>query len=252
MIHEKRFRKIYLLPNLITIINISFGYFSVLSIINGKFARAALFIILSAVIDGLDGIIARATKTQSDFGVQLDSFADAFSFGAAPSLLLFFWGFYLTDPRGVGFFFSFMFFIAGILRLARFNILQKTSRDRKYYTGLTVPSAALLIASIVLAHPFPLEGKLYASLLPFLVLTLSFLMIGTLKYRNYLNFNFRQKNDIGTIFIMAICIISLIIFPRIFFLLYASLNVLSGPAAFMVKLVKRQKEKAIIPDNKEA
>lgn len=241
-----KFRGIYLLPNFLTIINISFGYLSILSVFNGKYLRAALWIILAAVIDGFDGIIARATKTQSDFGIQLDSLADAFSFGAAPSLLLYFWGFQSVGQHGPSFFFSMIFFIAGILRLARYNVLPKIKQDRKYFTGLTIPSASLLIAAIVLFHPQPISSKLFSFLLASLVVMLSLCMVSSIRYRNFLYIDLSCRVDIKTAFLISILIITLFIFPKIFLLSFFFLNVLSGPSMQVYNLFKKRKHKILV------
>lgn len=246
MIRVRKHREIYLLPNFLTIVNISLGYFSILALFNGNYARAAFWIVLAAVIDGVDGIVARATKTQSAFGIQLDSFADAFSFGAAPSLLVYFWGFKQVSPSGLGVFFSFIFIAAAVLRLARYNIIQMKIKDRKYYTGLTVPSASMLLAAIILLHPQPIRGRMYSFLLAFLVIGLSLCMISTLKYRNLLNFNFRHRIDIRVALLIAIISSSLLIFPKYFLLFYFSANVLSGPTVYIFNLVKKTVEKRLI------
>jgi len=241
-----KLRGIYFLPNILTISNIFLGFLSLLATYRGNYSLAAFLIIIAAVMDAVDGIIARATNTQSEFGVQLDSLADAFSFGAAPAFLLYFWGLTNVGPSGVGVFFSFVFFAAGILRLARYNTLQKTATDRKFYTGLTVPSASLLIVAIIFYHPQPVTAKLYVLLLAFLALSLSFLMISSILYRNFLNFNFRQKIDIKTSLIITIIITSLIIIPKIFLLALFSINVLSGPSTYIfnrLKKVVQKKEK---------
>jgi CDP-diacylglycerol--serine O-phosphatidyltransferase len=241
---NKRLGEIYLLPNLLTLTNVSFGFLSVLAAFDGNYSRAAFWIIMAAIIDGLDGIIARATGTQSDFGIQLDSLADCFSFGAVPTILLYFWGFRHVDASGSSFFFSFIFFIAAILRLAQYNSLQKQKPDRRFYKGLTTPSASLLIAAIVLNHPEPLSVKLHTFVLAFIVIVLSSCMLSNIKYRNFLNFNFRYRIDILTAFLLAILLISILIYPNIFLIVYFSLNVLSGPSTYLYEQLKNRRQKA--------
>ncbi|MFB0565665.1 MAG: CDP-diacylglycerol--serine O-phosphatidyltransferase [Candidatus Aminicenantaceae bacterium] len=238
-----KLRRIYFLPNLLTIINIFLGFLSLLATYRGNYSLAAFWIIIAAVMDAIDGIIARATKTQSDFGIQLDSLADAFSFGAAPAFLLYFWGFMHVGPSSAGIFFSFIFLAAGILRLARYNTLQKTTTDRKLYTGLTVPSASLLIVAIVFYHPQPITVKLHTLLLALLASTLAFFMISSIPYKNFLNFNFRQIIDLKTSLIITIIFTSLIIFPKILLLIVFSINVLSGPATYIFNYLKKKVQK---------
>jgi len=248
MNNKAKFRKIYLLPNFLTIVNIFFGYLSLSATFRGKFLRAAFWILMAAVLDAFDGIIARATRTHSDFGIQLDSLADAFSFATASSFLIYFWGFGQVHPSSIGVFFSFIFLIAGILRLARYNAFQKFKIDRKYYTGLTAPSASLFLVAIVLKYPEPVKGTLHTLLIAILVLGLSLCMISTIKYRNFLNFNFHQIIDPKTSLIIAIIISSLIIFPKVGLLVLFSFNVASGPSTqvfnfFKKKTLKRSSQK---------
>lgn len=247
----KKFREIYLIPNSLTIISIFFGYLSIFAAFRGKYLWAAYWIIIAAVVDAFDGIIARLTETQSDFGIELDSLADAFSFGVAPSFLLYFWGFRHVNHSDISIFFSFIFLAAGILRLARFNILQKNKTDRRFYTGLTVPSAALLLAAIVLYHPQPIRVKLHMFLLALLIIILSLCMVSTIKYKNFLNFNFRRRIDLKTALLIAIIFSSLILFPKIFLLFYLSINVLSGPSTYVFNLSKRKIQKKIKPKEAE-
>ena len=248
---DKKFGAIYLLPNFLTLINVFFGFLSVLAVFDGNYSKAVFWIVMAAIIDGFDGIIARATRTQSDFGSHLDSLADAFSFGAAPAILLYFWGFRHINPSGSSFFFSFIFFTAAILRLARYNVLQKQKPDKRFNKGLTTPSASLLIAAIVLNHPQPLSIKLHTFILAFIVIALSFCMVSNIKYRNFLNFNFRHRIDILTAILLAILFISLFIYPKIFLLFYFSLNVLSGPSMHFYDLLKNKRQKILFSRKKD-
>lgn len=235
--------KIYLLPSLFTLANLFFGFLSLVFTFHAKYGWAALWIIFAAIMDGLDGIIARSTKTQSEFGSQFDSLVDSFSFGAAPAVLLFFWG--LKEAGTSGIFFSFVYLAAGILRLARYNVIQiqKSQPDRRYYTGLTIPSASVMISSIIFFHPQPLETRLSAFLLALLIAFISFCMISTLKYRNFLNFNLRKKIDIKIALILAIILSSLIFYTKIFLILFFSINVLSGPFLFLLHWLKKHIQK---------
>ncbi len=248
---DKKSGEIYLLPNILTLVNVSFGFLSVLAVFDGNYSRAAFWIVMAAIIDGFDGIIARATRTHSDYGIHLDSLADAFSFCAVPTILLYFWGFRPVAPSGSSFFFSLIFLIAGILRLARYNVLQKQKLDRRFYKGLTTPSASLFIAAIVLYHPQPLSIKLHTFILAFIVIALSFCMISNIKYRNFLSFNFRHRIDILRAFLLAILFISLFIYPKILLLFYFSLNVLSGPSMYFYGLLKSRRQKILSSKAKE-
>lgn len=237
---RKKSTELYLIPNFLTTIHILFGYFSILASIQGKFQWAAFWIIISAVLDGFDGIIARLTKTQSEFGVQLDSLADSVSFGVAPCLLLYFWGFKTAVPHGVAIFFSFIFLAAGVLRLARYNILQRDITDRKYYTGLTLPSASMVVVAVVIIQPELIQERLFALLLASLIIILALCMVSTIQYKNFLYINFKEGIDLKTALMMAIIISSLVLFLKIFLLVFFSLNAAYGPTSYVFNFLKRK------------
>jgi CDP-diacylglycerol--serine O-phosphatidyltransferase len=227
----------YLFPNLMTITCVFFGFLSILSSVQGMYARAALFIILVAVLDAFDGIVARATNTQSDFGERLDSLADSFSFGASTSFLIFFWG--LQNTHGShAIVICFIFLAASILRLASFMVIPRISPDRKYYLGLTVASSSLLLAGFVIYHPLPLEAGISIFLLALLILILSLLMVSNLKYRNLLHFDFHRKTDIITALAATLVIIACILYP-LCFIIITFLYIMSGPAGFLLRFLKQ-------------
>ena len=168
-------------PSLFTVLNIFSGFRSIIHASQGDYLLASWFIILAAVFDMLDGVMARITKSSSDFGVELDSLSDVVSFGAAPSFLVY--SLYLHNLQGWGMLLSAMPMIFGSLRLARFNV-QLVGYDKDYFKGLPVPAAAITIASFVLTYfddAIKLPG-LAASLLPYMVVILSLLMVSTIKY----------------------------------------------------------------------
>ena len=111
------YRDIYLLPSFCSLGNLFFGFLSLFATFHGRYAWAGFWVICAATMDALDGIVARSSRTHSDFGRELDSLADAVSFGAAPAILLYFWG--LQGARTAGLFFAFVYLAAGLLRLAR-------------------------------------------------------------------------------------------------------------------------------------
>lgn len=235
---KQKVPRIYFLPSLFTLTNLFFGFLSLTSTFYGKYRWAALWIILAACLDGLDGLIARATKTSSDFGIQLDSLADSVSFATSTSLLLYFWGLKTAGHAGV--FFSFMFVAAGLLRLARYNIRTKSQPDRRYYQGLTVPSAAIFIASLVIFHPAPNYEKSTALYLAGLVLVVSLLMVSTLRYRNFITLFINRPIDIKSSLLLAVIISGLIFRPRYFLLIFFTANVLYGPVDFLVSSIRKK------------
>jgi CDP-diacylglycerol--serine O-phosphatidyltransferase len=135
-------------------------------------------------MDGLDGLVARATHTPSDFGIELDSLADAVSFGLATSLLLYYWGMEMAGPPAV--FFSFVFLTAGVLRLARYNVRSRVPSDRKHYQGLTVPSAAMFRPCVGSPRPAGDAGISHRRRLTLIICLISTFPTGTIKaFRAY-------------------------------------------------------------------
>jgi len=216
---DRRPRRVaYALPTLFTAGNIFLGYLSILRSFNGAmlaasgagasehFTIAAKAIGAAWFLDGLDGRIARMTNTASDFGREMDSLADVISFGIAPAVLAFAWGVQFVDTsiaqgtRGqlfsAGYFIAFLFLLCGAARLARFNVQKNPipknpgHPDRKYFVGLPIPAAALLVAAVV----FAFDGQplawwpLSVAWLALLVL-LSFLMVSTWRYHSFKGIN---------------------------------------------------------------
>ncbi|MBI3765833.1 MAG: CDP-diacylglycerol--serine O-phosphatidyltransferase [Ignavibacteriales bacterium] len=142
-------------PSLFTVLNIFCGFRSVIHTAQGDFTLAAWFIILAGIFDVLDGVMARITKSSSDFGVEFDSLSDVVSFGLAPAFLVY--NLHLRNEEGIGMLISAMLMVFGAMRLARFNA-QLVGYDKDFFKGLPIPAAALTISSFVLT--FYHEGDL--------------------------------------------------------------------------------------------
>ncbi|HRD01684.1 MAG TPA: CDP-diacylglycerol--serine O-phosphatidyltransferase [Candidatus Saccharicenans sp.] len=234
---KKPVPKIYFLPSLFTLTSVFFGFLSLTSTFYGKYRWAAWWIIFAACLDGLDGLVARATKTSSDFGLQLDSLADAVSFATSTSLLIYFWA--LKPAHYAGVFFSFLFAAAGLLRLARFNVKTKTAPDKRYYQGLTVPSASVFIASLVIFHPAPNYDLRVALCVAFIVVIISLLMVSSIRYRNFINYFVNRPIDIKNALALAVIIGGLLFKPKHALLICFTLNALSGPVNYLVTSIKK-------------
>jgi CDP-diacylglycerol--serine O-phosphatidyltransferase len=141
-----RRRGIYLLPNMFTTAALFAGFFAIVQAMNVNFDQAAIAIFVAMVLDGLDGRVARMTRTQSAFGAEFDSLADMVSFGAAPALVMYEW--VLRDLGKLGWIAAFVYVAGAALRLARFNTLLEVA-DKRYFMGLPSPSAAALVAGLV-------------------------------------------------------------------------------------------------------
>jgi len=240
-----------LIPSLFTIGNIFCGCFSIISALKGHFDNAAIAIGIGAVLDGLDGRIARMTKTTSDFGLELDSLADVVSFGVAPAILAFSWG--LSTFDGVqadivkhvtqfGWFATFAFVLCGALRLARFNIQSKKPQEtgpKRFFVGLPIPAAAGMVASIVhfLKDPIMLVGS--ALLWYFLVTAVAFLMISTVRYYSFKDLDMAKSRPRWMFLAAGALIWSIISYSEYVLLILATIYVASGPIINLVQLVRR-------------
>jgi CDP-diacylglycerol--serine O-phosphatidyltransferase len=218
-------RAAYALPTFFTAANVFFGFLAITKTIEGtlkaaqqgvssipEFALAAQLIGVAVAADGLDGRIARMTNTVSDFGRELDSLADVITFGIAPAILAFCWGFFFL-PQSLeptlraqilqaGYFLSFLYLICGAARLARFNVVTNPipknpgRPDRKYFVGLPIPAAAAFIASIVYAaNSWPIENWVLAIGWLLLLALLSFLMVSTWRYRSFKDLNLLEPRS---------------------------------------------------------
>ncbi len=184
----------FVLPNLFTVTSIFCGFYAI-TLCTGEAGpvqlyQAALAIFFAMFFDGCDGRVARLTKTQSDFGVQLDSLADVISFGAAPGLLVYKWA---LAPLGfAGLFISFAFAACGAMRLARFNVLAARNPHGgggRFFVGLPIPVAAGMLVSVIISHHAaaggaPL-GEAAATPMAVAVAGLSLLMVSTVRYRTF-------------------------------------------------------------------
>ena len=144
--HDKRRRGIYILPNLFTTAALFAGFYAIVQAMNQRFEVAAVAIFVAMVLDGLDGRVARLTRTQSAFGAEYDSLSDMVSFGAAPALVVYEWA--LKDMGKFGWIAAFIYCAGAALRLARFNTNIDVV-DKRYFQGLPSPAAAALIAGLV-------------------------------------------------------------------------------------------------------
>ncbi|MFQ5824854.1 MAG: CDP-diacylglycerol--serine O-phosphatidyltransferase [bacterium] len=184
-----------LFPSLFTMLNLFFGYFSIINALQGKFVTASWMIIIAAVWDAIDGKIARKTNSYSDFGIEFDSIADVVSFGAAPSILIYQVFFYKIAAPGI--IFSFFPLLFGAIRLARFNV-NLESFEKENFSGLPIPSMAVTMSSYVIFNYDLWEGLRFAPILAPLVILLSILMVSNVEYENVPKLTFREnkKNSI--------------------------------------------------------
>lgn len=218
----------YILPSLFTTANVAFGYYAILEVLHASaidfwhLDNAAKAIGFAVLFDGLDGRIARMTGTSSDFGRELDSLADVITFGVAPALLAWTWGFHLMPPiflsqgqwqiklTQLGAIASFLFLIAGASRLARFNITSNAQPSnpgrpgKKYFVGMPIPAGAGVIAAVVhFTAGDPLASSYTALAWSAMVTTVGYLMVSTWRFYSFKDIDFRSRHPFRLIVLLA-------------------------------------------------
>jgi len=234
---ERLSRGLFVLPTLFTVGNLFCGYLSIWCSIRGTFEIAAYLIIVAAVLDALDGRIARLTHSASEFGEEYDSLADLVSFGVAPAVLAYSWG--LSDFSRLGWLASFLFVVCGSMRLARFNI-QTHVVDKKYFIGLPIPAAAGTISTLVLVTPEPLVDRVWMAGLLALTIVLSYLMISTIRYRSFKDLDLKQRRPAWILPLIAVVFAVIAFRPTLSLLALALVFAGSGPVAKLFGLFRRK------------
>ncbi|MGB4248385.1 MAG: CDP-diacylglycerol--serine O-phosphatidyltransferase [Pseudohongiellaceae bacterium] len=203
-----RRRGIYLLPNLLTLGALFAGFYAIIAGMGGNFNEAGWAILIAAVLDGLDGRVARLTNTQSAFGAQFDSLSDMVSFGVAPALIVFSWA--LSSLGEAGWAASFIYISCAALRLARFNV-QLGTVDKRFFVGLQSPVAAGLVTFAVWV------GYRYnVQITPLIAFGTAVLtaFTGILMISNFRYFSFKEIHFKGTVpyvvFLMAVVLLVVI------------------------------------------
>jgi len=226
---RRRFRGVYLLPNLITTGSLFAGFYAIVAAIDGRFHHAAIAILVALVLDGLDGRIARMTHSASNFGVQYDSLADLVSFGVAPALLVYLWA--LKPYKQFGWVAAFLFVVCGALRLARFNV-QQSYLDPRYFNGLPIPAAATLIATAILFYfeigEWAPERHVYTLGMIYL---LSFLMVSNIKFFSFKKVELFKRHPFQTLVALVLLFVVVATAPIVMGFLLMVLYVASGPVS---------------------
>ncbi|RTZ97470.1 MAG: CDP-diacylglycerol--serine O-phosphatidyltransferase [Deltaproteobacteria bacterium] len=239
----RRGRGIYILPNIFTSLNILFGFYALICSIDGKFIPAAIAIILAGLFDELDGKIARATHTTSNFGIQYDSLADLVSFGVAPGVMVYLWA---LRPLGrIGWLAAFLFTVCGALRLARFNTQAGGVSDNTYFTGMPIPAAAGIVSTTLLFyHRLNRGGDPSALLLLVLTYLLSFLMVSNIRYFSFKNLELFKKMNFNGLVMVILVLVFIVAQPSIALFLAGLVYLVHGPILTIrhMKKIKRQKE----------
>jgi len=224
-------RGVYLLPNLFTTGALFCGFYAVVAAMRGDFSSAPIAILFALIFDGLDGRVARLTRTSSRFGAEYDSLSDMVSFGVAPALVMFSWA--LGDLGKVGWSAAFIYVACAALRLARFNT-QVGISDQHYFTGLASPPAACIMACTVwvfndfgwVAGTVPVE---LGSLMALLTAVVAVLMVANVPYYSFKGIDLHGRVPFMVIFLVVLLFSLVTVDPPKVLLVAALIYAVSGP-----------------------
>jgi CDP-diacylglycerol--serine O-phosphatidyltransferase len=228
----------HLIPNLFTTGNLFCGVFAILSVFNANYMAAAIAILVAMIFDVLDGKSARLTNSTSHFGLEYDSLSDVVSFGVAPGLLLYSWA--LSGQGTFGIAVMFAYVAMGAVRLARFNATAMLS-DGKYFTGLAIPAAAGVVASMVIFDHYIVRVGSEVKPIAVLIITLllSFLMVSTIKYRSFKDLKFRGRQHITYLVWGILGLVLVASWPQVMLFVIFSGYALLGPVERMIGLLAK-------------
>jgi CDP-diacylglycerol--serine O-phosphatidyltransferase len=245
-------RGIYILPSAFTVANLLCGYYAILATLDGRvgdFDNAARAIGMAIVFDSLDGRIARAMGTNSEFGKQFDSLADIVSFGMAPAFLAYAWGvrtfasaaapesLHLTQ---LGWLIGFVFLGCCAWRLARFNIQGMAPGGNRYFAGMPTPAAAGMIAASVHAFKNPIQDPHISLLWLALLVVLGLLMSSTVRYSSFKEIEWARRRPSLVVVLLVLLIGGIALFSEVTLMLIASLYLLSGVTMYVVRSVRHR------------
>jgi CDP-diacylglycerol--serine O-phosphatidyltransferase len=260
---ERRRRRLrrgaYLLPSLFTIGNILLGFYAIVlgmraggilpraphpTEVHYGFELAAALVFGAAILDAMDGRIARLTGTESEFGREYDSLADVFTFGVVPALLTYTWGLY--EWGRVGWLVPFFYLVCTATRLARFNVQTKVV-DSRFFVGLPAPAAAGSICSILFFSPDS-EWREWMQLLMLVTLMLiGALMVSTFRYTSFKKLDLRKRWSFRALVPIAAIVLVVAFEPRATFLFIAVLFALSGPFSYLTSRLRFQRSRGDHP-----
>jgi len=264
----------YILPSLFTAGNMAAGFYAILEVLHASVQEyshldnAAIAIGFAVLFDGLDGHVARLTGTSSDFGRELDSLADVITFGVAPAMLAWTWGFHLMPPVSLtewnikltqlGAVASFLFLMAGASRLARFNITTNPQPSnpgrpgKKYFVGMPIPAGAGVIAAMVhFERGNPLESWYTALTWLAMISAVGYLMVSTWRFYSFKDIDIAKRHPFRLIILLAALIALIGFFSRQVLFAVALLYMFSG-VFWRLQWIFRRRTKSPPPAYKEA
>jgi CDP-diacylglycerol--serine O-phosphatidyltransferase len=264
----------YILPSLFTTGNMAAGFYAILEVVHASalnswhLDNAAKAIGFAVLFDGLDGRVARMTGTSSDFGKELDSLADVITFGVAPAMLAWTWGFHLMPPVALtewnikltqlGAIASFLFLMAGASRLARFNITTNAQPSnpgrpgKKYFVGMPIPAGAGVIAAVVhFQSGFPLDSWYTAITWLAMVAAVGYLMVSTWRFYSFKDIDFSSRHPFRLVILFGALFAGIWFFSKPVLFAVALLYTFSG-VFWRLQWILRRRSQPPPPPYKEA
>ncbi|MBR3664905.1 MAG: CDP-diacylglycerol--serine O-phosphatidyltransferase [Desulfovibrio sp.] len=238
---RKARRSAYLLPNLITTLSMFLGFLSMVWSVQGRFEDACIAILLSALLDGLDGKVARLTHTASEFGVQYDSLADAVAFGIAPAMLFLQWQ--LLHFGNIGVAVAFIYAACGVLRLARFNISSSVA-SKRFFIGLPIPAGGCtLVTFLFFAQKLPeMFGVCIPWLALFFAVFVGILMVSRVRYFSFKEYDFIRAHPVRCLVAFFFLLGLLFSYPRIFGFIFCLIYIAGGLIYTYILLPRRDRQ----------
>jgi len=245
-------RGVYLLPGMFTVGNLLCGFYAVLATLKGGVTDldyAARAIGFAIVFDAFDGFIARATKTNTEFGKQFDSLADMVSFGIAPGILAFSWGTQALLQADVpeakhvsqlAWLVSLAFVICCAWRLARFNVHGMAPGGLKFFVGMPTPAAAGMIAAMVHAFRIPLDDWRWSVAWLALVLGLAFLMASSIRFPSFKDIPWGRRQHSLMIVVGALLVWSIVVYSDVVLMIIAAGYTVTGLTLHVVRFVRHR------------
>lgn len=255
-------RGVYVIPTSFTVLNIFFGFRSIIkslqayeAMANGRndlaiqfFEVACISLFVAAIFDTFDGLVARTLGATSEFGKEYDSLADVITFGAAPAVLVYAWGLHILGNLGMGI--AFLFLVSVSLRLARFNVMTGKT-DYRFFVGLPSPAGALTLAAIINYAPAPISAndEHFAWVILVVTIAVAFAMVSPIRWRSQKGLAFKRERSVMTILIVAAIFAVAVQWPKQVCFIGAILYFASGPLVrlWSIAFPSRRIEEAVEP-----
>ena len=249
MEEKKKFRLVsskktrYLLPNILTLGGVFLGISSIKFSIDGNYSLAVILILFAAILDALDGRIARLIKGTSEFGIELDSLTDFVSFGIAPAFILYFWD--LSNYGKLGWAITLIYSVCCVLRLARFNLTkvdENQSWKNNFFEGVPSPAGGILILMPLIYELSTLKLDLnIKSVTPYLTILISLLLVSKIPTLSFKKISISSKTTVFLLLSIGVIFISLLFFTFETLLFFGLIYISSIPVSIYFYLKEQKK-----------